>query len=209
MSARRKAARVSPAVGGRPRSSKADEAIIRETLKLLEREGYLGVSIEQVALAAGVAKATIYRRYRDKAELVAQAVASRAGFLDVPDTGDTYKDLFELMRQGRTKLESAAGFALAGVLLIEESRRPEVAATFRRYIILPRRERYAAILRRGVARAELRPDFAPDVVVDALVGALYARHLAGERITDAWIEAVLKTTWRAVARQPKKAAKQP
>jgi AcrR family transcriptional regulator len=202
MATREAAAKSALAAGasGRPRSADADEAITRSTLDLLERDGYLRLSIEQVAEAAGVSKATIYRRYRDKAELVGAAIASRAGFLKTPDTGSVRTDLRELMRQARAKLESPAGFALAGVLLAEEPHRPESVAAFREQVILPRRERYAIALRRGIERGELRADFDIYAVVDAMVGACYARHLAGERITESWSEAMLDALLSGIAK---------
>ena len=54
---------------GRPRSEKARKAVIRSTLKLLERVGFNELSIEAVAAKAGVGKATVYRWWKNKAEL--------------------------------------------------------------------------------------------------------------------------------------------
>ena len=67
----------SPAVG-RPRDSGRDLAILDAALSLLTEVGYEQLSIEAVAARSGVAKTTIYRRYRDKAALVAAAVEGRA-----------------------------------------------------------------------------------------------------------------------------------
>jgi AcrR family transcriptional regulator len=63
---------------GRPRDSSRDLAILDATLSLLTEVGYEQLSIEAVAARSGVAKTTIYRRYRDKAALVAAAVEHRA-----------------------------------------------------------------------------------------------------------------------------------
>jgi AcrR family transcriptional regulator len=66
----------SPAVG-RPRDSGRDLAILDAALSLLTEVGYEQLSMEAVAAHSGVAKTTIYRRYRDKAALVAAAVERR------------------------------------------------------------------------------------------------------------------------------------
>lgn len=66
------------ATRGRPRDPGRDVAILEATLALLVEIGYEQLSIESVATRAGVGKATIYRRYRDKAALVAAAVDNRA-----------------------------------------------------------------------------------------------------------------------------------
>jgi AcrR family transcriptional regulator len=56
---------------GRPRDSSRDLAILGATLSLLTEVGYEQLSVEAVAERSGAAKTTIYRRYRDKAALVA------------------------------------------------------------------------------------------------------------------------------------------
>jgi AcrR family transcriptional regulator len=66
----------SPAMG-RPRDSSRDLAILDAALSLLTEVGYEQLSMEAVAAHSGVAKTTIYRRYRDKAALVAAAVEHR------------------------------------------------------------------------------------------------------------------------------------
>ena len=63
-----------PTRPGRPRDPSRDEAIFAATLALFAEHGYAGVSIEGVAARAGVGKATIYRRYASKAQLVVDAV---------------------------------------------------------------------------------------------------------------------------------------
>jgi len=67
-----------PSMLGRPRDSGRDLAILDATLLLLTEVGYERLSIEAVAARSGAAKTTIYRRYRDKAALVAAAVERRA-----------------------------------------------------------------------------------------------------------------------------------
>ncbi|MEA5362486.1 TetR/AcrR family transcriptional regulator [Amycolatopsis sp., V23-08] len=67
-----------PSVMGRPRDSHRDLVILDATLALLTEVGYEQLSIEAVAGRSGAAKTTIYRRYPDKAALVAAAVEHRA-----------------------------------------------------------------------------------------------------------------------------------
>ncbi|WP_228555114.1 TetR/AcrR family transcriptional regulator [Catenulispora pinisilvae] len=67
-----------PSTMGRPRDSSRDVAILQATLALLTEVGYEQLSMEAVAGRSGTAKTTVYRRYRDKAALVAAAVDHRA-----------------------------------------------------------------------------------------------------------------------------------
>src|SRR4029450_13294576 len=83
---------------GRPREERADRAILAAALELMAEHGVRDLRMDDVADRARVGKATIYRRYRSKDELVSAAVAALVSEIAVPDTGSTRVDLFELMR---------------------------------------------------------------------------------------------------------------
>src|SRR3954451_25328604 len=69
--------RLAPRPPGRPRSERAEKAIIDATLDLLvEEAGVAGVTIEAVAARAGVGKTTIYRRWANKEALIVDALAT-------------------------------------------------------------------------------------------------------------------------------------
>jgi AcrR family transcriptional regulator len=84
---------------GRPRDPKVDQAILAAALDLLSEEGYSRLTIEGVALRAGVAKTSLYRRWSNKESLVLDAIAN-LGFADqpeVPDTGSLHQDMFSYL----------------------------------------------------------------------------------------------------------------
>src|SRR4051794_28255306 len=58
---------------GRPRSTEADRVILRTTIQVYGEKGIDGLTVDEVASRAGVSKATIYRRYASKADLVIAA----------------------------------------------------------------------------------------------------------------------------------------
>ena len=89
---------VRPAVRGRPRDAGRDVAILDTARELLIEVGYDHLSIESVAGRAGVGKATIYRRYPDKATLVAAAVEHRTPWSAPPATGDLHAVLLARAR---------------------------------------------------------------------------------------------------------------
>src|SRR5436305_11897258 len=85
---------------GRPRSEKARMAVIQSTLALLKRVGFNELSIEAVAERAGVGKATIYRWWPNKAELVIDAFVSAVEEeLRFPSTGPILESIHEQMRR--------------------------------------------------------------------------------------------------------------
>src|SRR3954469_20628067 len=132
---------------GRPRDEKASQAILQAALGQLLERGYGGMSMEGVAVAAGVGKPAIYRRYRNKAELVAAAIRSILPNIDLPDTGSTLKDLQEVAAQARPMTQGPFP-VLLGSVMAEQQRQPELMDAFRERIVMPRR---------GIARRSSRP----------------------------------------------------
>ena len=90
---------------GRPRSTRSHQAMLQATLELLAEVGLEATSIEAIAARAGVGKTTIYRRYRCKEELVADAIERVRKEVVIPDTGHLESDLDIL-------IESAAQITL-------------------------------------------------------------------------------------------------
>src|SRR5580704_16735615 len=86
---------------GRPRSEQSRQAILRSTVKFLEREGgFPELSIEAVAADANVSKATVYRWWPTKAALVADAFStSSEQELQFIDTGSLLGDMTRQMRR--------------------------------------------------------------------------------------------------------------
>ncbi len=186
---------------GRPRDPATDRAILDTTLRLLREQGYDAMSVEGVASAAGVGKATIYRRYPSKRELVVAAISSIAASLEPPlDSESTHDDLFAFIRQTFEVIgRGGLGFSMIGTLLVKEREDPALMDLFRDTIILPRVEIASGLVRRGIDRGELRGDLAPDVVVQAIAGSFLARHLVGRPADDAWLETVFDTLWQGIA----------
>lgn len=185
---------------GRPRSVEADRAILAATVDLLAGEGYGRLSMEGVAAQAGVGKATVYRRWPCKSDLVVHALRCVAAEQDLTaDTGTVRGDLVTFMAQMVDKMRrSEAGRILPG-LLAEFSRHPELAAAFRQGFIEPRRALVVEALRRGVERGEVRPGTDFDLVVDVGVAVFQHRLLVTgmaiddglpERIADLLLEGI-------------------
>jgi AcrR family transcriptional regulator len=175
--------RPGPAKGpGRPRSERAHEAILEATLDLLVEEGFSRMSIEAVATRAGVGKATIYRRWPSKADLVAEAVACMKDHqLSEVDNGNVRDDLFQLGRQSLKGKDNAEVTDVMIKLMSARARHPELQEAFVRQVIEPRRRIVAEVLRRGVARGEIRPDIDVDLAMDVILGLVSYRSMVTAR----------------------------
>jgi AcrR family transcriptional regulator len=161
---------------GRPRSAEAHAAILRAALELAAESGLRGLSMEAIAARAGVGKATIYRRWKTKEALIAEALRSIALAPDVPDTGSVRGDIEAASSAAMGRLSPEA-FRVLPRLMAEAGDDPDLLDALDTALIGPRRAIIGAILRRGVARGELRADVDVDLVIDMLMGPVIARVL--------------------------------
>jgi AcrR family transcriptional regulator len=162
---------------GRPREQRADRAILDATLREIAEHGLGDLRIDDVAERARVGKATIYRRYRSKDELVAAAVTSLVSDISIPDSGSTEDDLRELMRNAVRVYRGSLEAGVMPGLVDAMSRDPGLARAVRQGFLKRRRAALAAVLERGVERGDLRPDLDLELALDVLGGPLFYRLL--------------------------------
>ena len=160
---------------GRPRSERAEQAIIDATLDAIGDYGVDGVRCEDVAARAGVGKATLYRRWPGKEDLLIAAFASLKTPLPEPRGESVREDLIamlEVMAADADDPRYARQFAL---LHGEGERYPRLVRRYREQVVEPRRELIRSVLRRGVATGELRPGTDVEVTMLLVTGAVMAR----------------------------------
>jgi AcrR family transcriptional regulator len=161
---------------GRPRSAAADTAIVRATLELLFEQGYRALTMEQVRERAGVGKATLYRRYGSKEELVAAVVAHlNTGIPDPPDTGSLTGDFDEVVRSLLAGAEVSGALTFMPRMLSEVAHDADLRAIFYAALVQPRRDLLEVILRRAIARGEVRADADVELAIDMLAGPIVYR----------------------------------
>jgi AcrR family transcriptional regulator len=163
---------------GRPRDARTDRAILEATLELIAELGVYELRTEDIAARAGVGKGAIYRRYSSKDELVTAAIAALVSEeIVVPDTGSTREDLLILMREAVELYRGSLAGRLMPNLIGAMARKPELARAVREGFLVPRRAALGEVLRRGVARGDLRPDLDFELALDLLGGPLFYRLL--------------------------------
>ncbi len=182
---------------GRPREERADRAILAAALQLIAEQGVRDLRMDDVADRARVGKATIYRRYRSKDELVAAAVAALVSEITVPDAGSTRADLLALMRSA---VDVYSGSVEAGVMpsLVDVmSRDVELARLVREGFLAQRRAALRAVLERGIERGDLARDLDLELALDVLGGPLFYRLLItggpiDRQLADGVVELILR-----------------
>jgi AcrR family transcriptional regulator len=159
------------------RRARSEQAILEAARELIAEGGVNGLTIEGVAARSGVAKTTIYRRWRDKDELaLALLVDAIAKFGPTRDLGDTRKELLTFVRTAR-KVLTWGGIAQG--LFSEIATNPDLARTYRERIMNVRRSELKTVIDRAIARGDLRADTDLRLVHEFLAGPLYYRLLRG------------------------------
>ncbi|MDN3297052.1 TetR/AcrR family transcriptional regulator [Streptomyces ficellus] len=196
---------------GRPRSARADAAILEATRAALVELGWSKLTMGDVAGRAGVAKTTLYRRWASKNELVVDAVAVLFDELELPDRGSLTADIEGVVRQFAALLERPET-KTALMAVIAESTRDEPLRERIRVSIVERQKRLVLEgRRRAQARGELptTSGTAPgtdDLIFDVIAGAVVHRALVSAEPVDAeWVRrftALLLGGLAAAAAQP-------
>jgi AcrR family transcriptional regulator len=180
---------------GRPRNEEADREIIAATLRLLPVQGYDRLSVEAVAAEADVTRATIYRRYPSKAELVCAALSAFPDDASVGELADVRAYLVTLMAIFRTGIQACDGVAICSSLYLNREQHPEMLEEFRRAVVDPRMERMRSVLEAAAAAGHVRKGIDVEMVVTMLFGAGIQRVLTGGTLDDAWPERVVAAAW--------------
>jgi len=146
---------------GRKRDPSRDQEILDAALDVLAEEGYDGMTIDMVATRAKAGKATVYRRWDSKPELVLDAVACmKSNDIDLdnlPDTGTLRGDLVAMIKPPSIRDSERKLKVMAGIVSML-SRSPEMAEAARQALIEPRASINRIFFQRAIARGEISAD---------------------------------------------------
>ena len=186
---------------GRPRSDAVHGAILDATVALIREVGYDVVTMEAIAARAGAGKATLYRRWDSKEELVAEAIQRlMSDAMRVPDTGTTVGDVRKLMRVTQGMYGDPATPMLLSGLVAAMARSDRIARTVRSSFVGSWRSAMRAVLSRGIARGDLRSTVGLDLALDLLAGPPFHRALiGGRRIDERFMRNVIEVVLRGLA----------
>ena len=177
----------------RPRvEGEREREILDATLEVLAEVGYDLLTMDAVATRAKASKATLYRRWRGKPELVVAAVmCHHSATGDVPDTGSLRGDLLAAYC-GTGGLNDPRAQAVLSAVVTAMGRDPEFAEVYRRDFIGPKIAVSRAVYERARERGEVHPDTDLAILGPALAGiVLHRAFLLGEAVTPEVVGRVL------------------
>jgi AcrR family transcriptional regulator len=155
--------------------------VLREAVvALLAEVGYDRLTMDAVAARAGAAKTTIYRRWRDKAELVVDALNSLKGVPEVPDTGSLRQDLCALAESiAGAEGKFGAGMTIGMVNAVAHD--AGLRRVFGEKFLAPRMAGFRKVFEQAVARGEMSGGHDLDLLARVFPGlALQQLVMTGE-----------------------------
>jgi AcrR family transcriptional regulator len=168
--------------GNRRLDPARDEAIAAAVLEVLGREGWSGLTMDAVATVAGVGKATIYRRWSSKTDLILGVMEVAGGqVVAAPDTGELREDLVALMTATVVRLAGPAGRMTRSLLgaVVDD---PVLAEAYRRGPLACWDRAWATVFDRAVDRGEISRAAADSVAADICPALLVLRWLTGRPV---------------------------
>ena len=186
----------------RTRSTKAHAKVVRAALDLFGERGIEATSMDAIAQASGVSKATIYNHWADKEALLMEVMLFVHG-LDREhreiDSGDVYRDLVTVLcRQPPGRLEVARN-RITPTLIAYSAAHQEFGKAWRNGVMEPPRREIRRLLRRGMEQGLLRSDLDVELAVALLLGPMLYSHIfrkEGNAANPDFGPAIVGAFWR-------------
>jgi len=187
-------------VTGRPRSARADAAILDAAVDELVEHGFTSMTIERIAARAGVARTTVYRRWSGTAELCMDALDRIREPVPTPPGGSVRDDLVFLLRYVNRLLTRTRFGAILPQLAAEARRHPEITQRYWAEHFSADRSVAGEVIRRGIDQRLIRADADIELVIDTLIGPLLHRSMWGvATVTDDQITRIVETVLAGLA----------
>jgi AcrR family transcriptional regulator len=192
-----------PTVGKRGRRMRAetDRKILQACLQIAITQGIGAVSIEEVAKRSGVAKTTIYRRYRNSEDMLAQVQTLEFGRTpELAELSATHPNLQLMLERIVQHFSSQIGIEAVGIVL---STRNRYFSRIVEQAILPERRRFADFLHRGERAGVLRSELDAAFLFNTIIGSMIASQalpLQSTSMADTqWAKRMADLIWPAIA----------
>ena len=152
-------------------------AICQAVCELLAKVGYDRMTMDAIANQAKASKATIYRMWPDKPQLVAEALKCQFGTdTEVPDTGSLRGDLLALMATACEVINSDLGEMISGVLTAA-SHDLRLAETLNKTLFEDKAQLHSELVRRAIERGELPPEANPTIMHEVMHSMISTRKI--------------------------------
>lgn len=172
-----------------------DDGITEATLTLLRTKGPRSTTVQAVTSLSGIAKTTIYRRYRDRRDMLSAAL-SRVALPEPLDPDTSAPDRLRwLIAQAVRTIEAGVGYGGFAAMLTDED--PDFTSVFRQILDRQRIE-LQAVIDTGKTAGSIRADVDAATLIDAVVGAYIAEQARAGKVEKGWEDRLFALFWPAV-----------
>ena len=176
-----------------PRS--IEDRIAESALRLLRTRGPRSVTVEAVTAHSGIAKTTIYRRHRDRREMLAAVLSRLVTPAPLRVQADTAERFRWIITHAIGAIDDGIGFGGFASLLTDDD--PEFNALFRQ-ILVDQRAKLVSVIDESKADGTMRADIDSETLLDAIVGAHMADRARNGRFAPDWADRLFDLFWPAV-----------
>ena len=185
------------------RSASAHRKVLDAALDLVAARGLDATSMDAIAEASGVSKATLYKHWKDKDALLLELMAEVNGLHARPvfDSGDTRADIVAVLSY-RPKEHSELRERITPHFMAYSARNPAFGEAWRDMVMEPPRNELRHLLKQGIIRRELTPKLDTELCLSLLLGPIVYWYVFLRRKTDdptQLAKAVANAFWRAFA----------
>jgi AcrR family transcriptional regulator len=179
----------------RTRSARAHEDAINAALELIAARGIDVTSMDAIADASGVSKATLYKHWPTKEALCLEAIGSVDGELPLFDSGNPRADLVELLRHISQKRNPGLAAKLWPRVIGHAAGNPAFGAALKARFEEPRRAQVTRLIKAAIASGELRRDLDIEIAPDLLMGPVLHRCFVDATSPADLAERVVSAYW--------------
>lgn len=176
-------------------ATNVEDRIAESALRLLRTSGPRSVTVQAVQAQSGIAKTTIYRRHRDRRDMLRAALSRLVAATPAPPRTQTAERLRWVINQAVAAVGDGIGFGGFASLLTEED--PEFNSLFREVLVV-QRAALVTVIEELQSDSDIRPDLDPETLIDAIVGAYIAERARTGRSGMDWEERLFAMFHRAV-----------
>lgn len=159
------------------RREATNRKIMNATLGIILSEGAGAVTIEEVARRSGVAKTSIYRRFKNTKDLLERLTVTVDPAFSVDDLVPSRENLHVMMERIVAGFDGELGLHAVGIVLSSGNEHLKQVAM---QVIAPAYERFRAFIRRGQQTGVFRADIDDAFLFRTTLGSLLASQALGE-----------------------------
>ncbi|MFT4035289.1 MAG: helix-turn-helix domain-containing protein [Patulibacter sp.] len=181
------------------RRSEVDAKILATARRILNEEGLAALTVERVAAESGVAKTTIYRRFKHRLDLATAAIAELPEAFQAEGPADIREYIKAILLGMSWGMKTRAAEVIGAGLMYRHDE--EFSRLYRERVVDARAEAVRPRLQAAVENGELRDDIDLDLLMGIVGGIVITSHLNGVAERDGWEDDAMELVWSAIGPQ--------